>query len=98
MKTYRIEIKPTAENDLRTRYKQIAEDSKKNAFNWYLQTIEAVEKLEILAEHCPIAPEDDDINQGMRHLIIGDYRALYHINGDVVEVLHIRHGRMERKL
>ena len=98
MRTYRIEIKPTAENDLLTRYKQIADDSQTNALNWYFQIIEAIEKLEILAERCPIAPEDTDINQGIRHLIIGDYRALYRINGGVVEVLHIRHGRMERKL
>ena len=62
MKANRIEIKPTAENDLVTRYKQIAEDSQKNALNWYLQTIEAIEKLGILAERCPIAPEDEDIN------------------------------------
>ena len=98
MKKYRIEIKPTAENDLARRYQQIAEESPRNAVNWYLQTIEAIEKLDILAERCPIAPEDLDIQHGIRHLIIGDYRALYLINGDVVEVLHVRHGSMDRKL
>lgn len=98
MKKYRIEIKPTAENDLDTRYQQIAEDSPQNALNWYFRTIEAIEKLDILAERCPIAPEDIDILQGIRHLIIGDYRALYRINGDVVEVLHVRHSSKERKL
>ncbi|MEN8180143.1 MAG: type II toxin-antitoxin system RelE/ParE family toxin [Pseudomonadota bacterium] len=76
----------------------MAKDSPQNALNWYLRTIEVIEKLEILAERCPIAPEDTDIHQGIRHLIIGDYRALYRINGDVVEVLHVRHGSMERKL
>ncbi len=98
MKKYRIEIKPTAENDLARRCQQIAEESPQNAVNWYLQTIEAIEKLDVLAERCPIAPEDLDIQQGIRHLIIGNYRALYLINGDVVEVLHMRHGSMERKL
>ena len=98
MKKYRIEIKPTAENDLTRRYQQIAEESPQNALNWYLRTIEAIEKLDVLAERCPIAPEDLDIQQGIRHLVIGDYRALYLINGDVVEVLHVRHGRMDRKL
>lgn len=34
----------------------------------------------------------------IRHLIVGDYRALYLIRGDTVEVLHVRHGRMDRKL
>ena len=61
MKTYRVEIKRTAENDLIRRYQQIAEESPQNALNWYLQIIEAIEKLDILAERCPIAPEDAGI-------------------------------------
>ena len=98
MKKYRIEIKPTAENDLITRYQQIAEDSPQNALNWYLQTIEAIEKLDILAERCPIAPEDLDVQLGIRHLVIGDYLVLYLISGDLVEVLHVRHVSKNRKL
>jgi plasmid stabilization system protein ParE len=98
LKKYRIHIKPTAENDLVRRYQQIAAESPQNAVAWYLQTIEAIEKLDILAERCPIAPEDLDIQKGIRHLIIGHYRALFLINDNVVEVLHVRHGRMDRKL
>ncbi len=98
MKKYRIEIKSTAENNLTERYQQIAEESPQNAVTWYLQTIEAIEKLDVLAERCPIAPEDLEIQQGLRHLIIGHYRVLYLINGELVEVLHVRHGRMDRKL
>ena len=98
MKTFRVEIKPTAENDLERRYLQIAEDSPQNAFHWYVDIIESIEKLEILAERCPVAPEDEGIQQGVRHLIIGDYRVLYRLRGEAVEVLHIRHGRMDRKL
>ena len=98
MKRYRIEIKPTAENDLTRRFRQIAGESPQNAVSWYLRTIEAIEKLDVLAERCPLAPEDADIRIGIRHLIIGDYRALYLIRGDTVEVLHVRHGSMDRKL
>ncbi|MGS2722445.1 type II toxin-antitoxin system RelE/ParE family toxin [Porticoccus sp. GXU_MW_L64] len=98
MKKYRVEIKPTAENDIIIRYRQIAVDSPQNAHNWYFHIIEAIEKLDILAERCPIAPEDADIQLGIRHLIIGKYRALYRIVNDTVEVLHVRHSSMERKL
>lgn len=98
MKKYRVEIKPTAESDLKRRYLQIAEESPKNAVSWYLDTIIAIEKLDSLAERCPIAPEDLDIQRGIRHLVIGNYRVLYWIIEDVVEVLHIRHRRHERKL
>ncbi|MCF1457981.1 MAG: type II toxin-antitoxin system RelE/ParE family toxin [Shewanella sp.] len=98
MKQYRVEIKPTAENDLENRYLQIAEESPQNAVSWYLDMISAIEKLDTLAERCPIAPEDVDIGLGIRHLIIGNYRVLYSIRNDIVEVLHIRHGRHDRKL
>lgn len=98
MKQYQVEIKPTAENDLETRYLQIAEDSPENAASWYLEMILAIEKLDVLAERCPIAPEDVDFEVGIRHLIVGNYRVLYVVTGNVVEVLHVRHGRQERKL
>ena len=98
MKKFRIDIKPTAEKDLVRRYRQIAEESQQNATIWYLQIIEAIENLNVLAERCPIAPEDNDVQLGIRHLIIGNYRVLYFINDDAVEVLHIRHGSMTRQL
>ena len=98
MKKYRIDIKPTAENDLESRYLQIAGESPQNARRWYLDIIEAIEKLDTLAERCPMAPEDIDIQRGIRHLILGNYRVLYLINKDVVEVLHVRHVRMGRTL
>lgn len=98
MKQYWVDIKPTAENDLETRYLQIAEESPQNAIGWYLDMISAIEKLDKLAERCPIAPEDKDIQQGIRQLLIGSYRVLYIINNDTVEVLHVRHGRHDRVL
>ncbi len=98
MKQYQVDIKPTAENDLETRYLQIADESPQNALSWYLDMISAIEKLDSLAERCPIAPEDKDIQRGIRHLIIVNYRVLYIINDAIVEVLHVRHDRHGRTL
>lgn len=98
MKKYRIDIKPTAENDLARRFAQIEKESPQNAVSWYLGLIEAIEKLDELAERCPIAPEDIDIQRGIRHLIVGDYRVLYVIEDKIVSVLHVRHARHERRL
>lgn len=92
MKRYRIIIKPTAEQDLAQCYQQIAQDSPQYAFAWYSTLIEAIEALDVMAERCPIAPEDAEIQQGIRHLVAGKYRVLYRINGQDVEVLHVRHG------
>lgn len=98
MKEYRINIKPTAEKDLEQRYQQIAEDSPENAINWYLGLVDAIEKLDVMAERCPIAPEDADLQLGIRHLVVGHYRVLYRINDNQVDVLHIRHSAHARVL
>lgn len=98
MKKYRIDIKPTAENDLARRFAQIEKESPQNAVSWYLGLIEAIEKLDELAERCPIAPEDIDLQRGIRHLVVGDYRVLYVIEDETVSVLHVRHARHERRL
>jgi len=98
LKKYRIDIKPTAEYDLERRYLKILEESPQNAVSWYLDMISAIEKLDRLAERCPIGPENEDFQKGIRHLIIGNYRVLYWIIEDVVEILHVRHGRHDRKL
>ncbi|MBJ7540095.1 type II toxin-antitoxin system RelE/ParE family toxin [Marinomonas transparens] len=98
MKSYHVMIKPTAVRDLALRFQQITEDSPDNAITWYLGVIKAIEKLDVLAERCPLAPEDADIQQGIRHLIIGSYRVLYRINGKDVDVLHVRHSVHDRVL
>ncbi len=72
MKNFLVEIKPTAEQDLTQRYEQTAEESPQNALNWYLRMIIVIEKLNLLAERCPLAPEGRDLNLGIRHLVIGD--------------------------
>lgn len=98
MKCYSIKIKPTAEADLAQRIQQIAEESHQNAVHWYLSLITAIESLDKLAERCPITPEDQDIQRGIRHLVVGSYRILFCIEGDDVDVLHIRHSRHNRVL
>ncbi len=60
--------------------------------HWYPGLVEAIAKLDVMAERCPIAPEDADLQLGIRHLIVGNYRVLYRINGQQVDVLHIRHS------
>ena len=98
MKIYSVNIKPTAEADLTRRFQQIAEESHQNAVQWYLALVTAIESLDKLAERCPIAPEDQDIQRGIRHLIVGHYRVLFCIDGNNVQVLHIRHSRHNRIL
>lgn len=98
MKTYQINIRPTAESDIIERYKQIYSESPENAEAWYKDLIASIQSLQHLALRCPIADEDAEFNLGIRHLIVGRYRVLYFIDGAAVEVLHIRHEKHSRRL
>ena len=98
MKTYQLNIKPTAESDIRERYEQIYSESPENAEAWYTDLITAIQSLKQLALRCPIADEDAEFNLGIRHLIVGRYRVLYFVDGAAVEILHIRHDRHSRRL
>jgi len=100
MKRLKVNIKLSAVNDIESRFLQIHEESPLNAENWYLDIIQCIESLDLLAMRCPLAPEDEFLNLGIRHLIVGRYRVLFIINDstDSVDILHVRHTRHERKL
>ncbi|TSE07415.1 type II toxin-antitoxin system RelE/ParE family toxin [Aquimarina algiphila] len=97
MKSYIVQIKPSAELDITTRYHQIKESSEQDAINWYLTIIKTIESLDQLAERCPSAPESEHVAQDIRHLIIGHYRVLFSIEETNVHILHVRHSAMSRE-
>jgi len=49
-----------------------------------------------MPERCPVADESPYFDFDVYCLLAGDYRILYRINGNKVEVLHIKHPRMNR--
>ena len=98
MKTYQINIRPTAELDICNRYEQIYSESPENAKHWYKELISAIRTLEQLAFRCPIAEEDAEFKLGIRHLVVGRYRVIYLTTDTSVEVLHVRHSRHTRSL
>jgi phage-related protein len=42
---------------------------------------------------CPVAPDAPEL--GLRHLIVGEYRAVFAVMGRVVFVLHVRHAKRQ---
>lgn len=98
MQHYTVTIRPQAEYDIINRYEKIAEESPQDALHWYHMIMQATLSLDKLAERCPIAPEDQDIQRGIRHLVAGKYRILYVIEEHEVVILHVRHSRHDRTL
>jgi plasmid stabilization system protein ParE len=89
---YRVEITGTAEADVRDLWDYIAADSIENAERFVLQLEERIGTLERMLTHCPFIPENSLLGTDYRHLIFGDYRAVFRIALSTVFVLRIVHG------
>ncbi len=61
---------------------------------------EALRSHATFPHRCPLAPENSGSPIPIRQLLYGRkphvYRILFMIEGDTVQVLHIRHGRREQ--
>jgi plasmid stabilization system protein ParE len=58
---------------------------------------DAIASLATFPERCPLAPEAVGLHFEVRQFLYGRkphvYRILFTIEGDTVNILHIRHGR-----
>lgn len=89
---FSVIIQPTAEDDLENAYLYIAQESPKNALNWFSQMQSEIRSLETLPFRCPLAPENNVFDQEIRQLIVGKYRVLFTVQSPYVHILHVRHG------
>lgn len=89
---YSVIIQPAAEADLESAYLYIAQESPKNALNWFFQMQSEIRTLETLPFRCPLAPENGVFDQEIRQLIVGKYRVLFTVVSTHVHILHVRHG------
>jgi len=66
---------------------------------WFLALEEALASLAAFPERCALAPETLRFPFEVRQLLYGHkphvYRILFSIEGQTVNVLHIRHGRRD---
>lgn len=95
---FRVELSEQAQRDIAAIYDWLQSQQAGDAGErWFLALRAAVASLTSLPSRCPLAPENRDSPVDVRHLLYGRrphvYRILFAIEGDVVQVLHIRHGR-----
>ena len=65
--------------------------SKPQAEKWSRQFYATCKKrLTQFPESCPIAPESEDLGFTIRQLVLGRYRALFVVEGEMVEILYVR--------
>ena len=98
MPIYKVNIPPSVSAELEDIFEFIARDSVTNAVRWYLKVQEKILSLKENPRRCPVAIESRYRSYEIRHLIVGQYRVLFRIRDDSVEVLHVRHGNRKREL
>ncbi len=97
MTQYQIDIALVAEKEIEGFYLYIAEDSPANAERWYFAIYDKIQTLTNFPTRSPIADENYFYDFEIRNLIFGEYRVLYRIKKNMVQILHVKHGKMERK-
>ncbi len=68
----------------------IARDSETYASAMVLEIFEATDRLERFPQSGRVVPELDDSTT--REIIVGSYRVIYDISGEVVRILTVLHG------
>ncbi|MGH2437870.1 MAG: type II toxin-antitoxin system RelE/ParE family toxin, partial [bacterium] len=95
---FRVELADQAKHDIVAIYDWLLSQQAGDAGErWFIALRAAIASLASMPSRCPLAPENQDSPVEVRHLLYGRrphvYRILFAIEGDVVQVLHIRHGR-----
>jgi len=85
-----IEWSQTSENDLNEIIDYIAQDSLEYALSFYEEVREKVENLIQFPNMGRKVPELDDPN--IRELILRNYRLIYRIFGEKVQIVRLIHG------
>ena len=73
----------------------LSEGAPEAAERWIAEVLQSLGSLAEMPSRCPLAPENAEFDRGIRHLLLGDYRALYVVQDEEVVVLHVRHGRRQ---
>ena len=98
--THFVIVTQKAKDDLRHYYAVAAEHAPETAARWLDRFEEALQTLSTNPTRCPLAPENDLVDQTVYQFFYGErsgrYRALFTIEGNRVLVLHIRRGTMDK--
>lgn len=98
MKHFKVVLTPNAQDDIRKAFAWIEEEDPIHAEEWIREVQARIVGLEILPESHAIAPEREAFERDIRQLLVGrgtPWRVFFTIDGNQVQVLHVRHGRQD---
>ena len=95
---FRVELSERAQTDIAAIYEWLQSQQAGTAGErWFVALREAIGSLSQLPLRCRVAPESRDSPVEVRQLLYGRkphvYRILFTMDGEIVQVLHVRHAR-----
>lgn len=91
-KRYRVDFTRAAERDVIGIYEYIERRSPERAVKWFAEIERQAKTLSQYPRRCPVIPEAADVGVEYRHLIWGNYRTVFRIEGGTVYVVRVLHG------
>ena len=92
MQRYRVEITGSAEADINDIFEFMASDNKRAAFKWVEEIEDQIDSLEKFPLRCAIIPEALELGEKYRHIIHGNYRTIFRIEGPRVIIMRVFHS------
>jgi plasmid stabilization system protein ParE len=94
---YSVEIAPSALKNIAEHFAYLQEHANSADYpeSWYDSIVQAILGLADFPLSFALAPENDEFEEEIRHRLVGSYRVLFTMKGNVVQVLHVRHGRQD---
>ena len=93
---YRVDITPRAQQDLNKIYETVSRAAPYRGPLWFARFEQSILSLSNYPERCVVVLKLSTANRNVRQLLFGQkrypYRVYFAIFGDVVNILHIRHG------
>ncbi len=98
MKCYLVVVTPFAEDNIREAHEWFLTENPVYAAKWLDNIEKGISSLENSPKSHPIAPESEDFDCEIRHMIIGrgvPWRVFFTVDDETVHVLHVRHGKRD---
>lgn len=92
MQKYRVKITQTAEFDIKEIFQYIASDNETAANKWVVEIERQIDSLEQFPLRCPVIPESLELGKEYRHIIYGNYRTIFRIDGLRVVIMRVIHS------
>jgi len=92
VRKFHVEITRKAESDITSIFEYILRDDINAAGRWIEEIERQIGSLEIFPTRSPVIPETKELGQEYRHLIYGNYRTIFRIQGSKVIILRVFHG------